>query len=227
MSHLALLLAISWLVPSTPPVAPERDTPETCRYSSYQWHRAKRRAVNRKNIRKSYSAVRKEERSPDDPRCTLCLEDQVEVAVAGVKPVRVCWVYAASVQKALDEVVASGFKVEQLDGYRAGKTRGPLVDGLRTVWSNHSFGTAIDINKHRNGIFTNCKLAGDDLTPKNVAEKCRKTGGGAWDPERHPNLTITREGGVYRALTQSVGWKWGGEIPGRLKDFMHFSITGF
>ena len=109
-----------------------------------------------------------------------------------------CWVYAERIQRALDDIVAKGFKVERLDGYRAGKTRGPLVNGLRTVWSNHSFGTAIDINKHRNGIFTGCNLKGDALTPANVQAKCRKTGGGAWTPERYPEHTITRDGVVYR-----------------------------
>ena len=32
---------------------------------------------------------------------------------------------------------------------------------------------------------------------------------------------------AYQLFTTIVAWKWGGEIPGRTKDFMHFSVDGF
>ena len=36
---------------------------------------------------------------------------------------------------------------------------------------------------------------------------------------------ITLESVVYEAF-RNIGWKWGGELAGRQKDFMHFSLSG-
>ena len=139
--------------------------------------------------------------------------------------IKICHVYVDQVQDALKTIAESGqFEIEKLEGYRPGKTRGKIDEnGLRTQWSQHSFGTAIDINAHRNAIYTQCP---QPLTHKtDEVKKCKKGIGGAWQPEKYPRLSIIKDGIVYRAMTPF--WKWGGEIAGQTKDIMHFSITGY
>ena len=97
-----------------------------------------------------------------------------------------------------------------------GRTRGkPDAKGLRTHFSNHSFGTAIDLNAGLNGMYSNCEEFG---------EACRLIRGGLWLP--HIPGTLTADSIAVRAL-QAIGWKLGGQIAGRQKDFMHFSPSGY
>jgi hypothetical protein len=49
--------------------------------------------------------------------------------------------------------------------------------------------------------------------------------GGAWQPGVDP-YSLSADGIVVREL-QNLGFRWGGEIAGRQKDFMHFSPTGY
>lgn len=170
-----------------------------------------------------------QERDPNAPECTICREDQVEIDPKnfGVShaPIKICHIYAEQVKNALTQIAQSGhFDIEKLEGYRPGKTRGKIDEnGLRTQWSQHSFGTAIDINAHKNAIYSQCP---DKLTAKSDEVKsCKKGIGGAWQPEKYPRLSIVKDGIVYQQMTQF--WKWGGEIDGKTKDIMHFSITGY
>lgn len=209
---------------------PGRAEPQTCSYSTYSWSTTQRRAVNREWIEKDYADVTDDERSPDDPRCSVCTEDQVTVDPAAhgwpeLGPFDVCWAYADAVGEALEAIAADGsFTIREAVGYRAGRTRGAVVDGLRTEWSNHSFGTAIDINASNNGLYRSCNIR--PLTAENIAQ-CRLGVGGAWRPDAAPSVSITRDGVVYRAFVEGVGWQWGGEIAGSTKDLMHFSLTGY
>ena len=117
----------------------ERTPPDTCTYDTYSWHVKKRRGVNRHRVVKPYSEVSGDERDPDDPRCTVCKEDQVVVDVRGAPKVTVCYAAAKDVRRAIKRVVASkGFRFEQLEGYRVGRTRGPVRRGVRSLFSNHS-----------------------------------------------------------------------------------------
>ena len=101
-------------------------------------------------------------------------------------------------------------------GYRVGMTKGiPDDQGNRTEFSYHSFGIAVDINPEKNGLYDNCIRYGPN---------CRLIKGGAWDPDQTGSLTKNHP--VVLEL-QSIGFKWGGEIQGRQKDFMHFSPTGY
>ncbi|MDX9719905.1 MAG: M15 family metallopeptidase [Myxococcota bacterium] len=200
-----------------------RPTPSTCTYSTYQWSVEEKRAVNREQVSKEYSAVTDDERDPKEPRCTVCREDQVELKVGELESVWVCWVYAEALEKALRTIVDSGeFELEELEGYRVGRTRGKVVDGLRTEWSNHSFGTALDVNASSNGLYGNCDV---DVLSEDSIEQCKLRMGGKWRPKKQPRVSIVKDGVVYKALTEF--WKWGGEIDGELKDIMHFSITGY
>ncbi len=206
-----------------------RVAPETCTYRSYNWSTVERRAVNRRTVEKDYADVVDDERSPQDARCTVCSEDQVTIDTAAlgidVEPIQVCWAFADEITQALRDIAESGeFEFTELTGYRPGRTRGRVVDGVRTEWSNHSFGTAIDINADHNGLYRSCNV--DEVTPSNI-DDCDLGVGGAWNPARYPNRSITAASIVYDRFTSLVNWRWGGEIDGSTRDMMHFSPDGF
>ena len=55
-------------------------------------------------------------------------------------------------------------------------------------------------------------------------EDCKLRKGGHWVPG---NLgTLTLDGKIVRTM-KSLDFKWGGEIKGWQKDFMHFSPSGY
>ena len=168
------------------------------------------------------------ERDPADRRCTVCRGDQTRIdpkrlGLAKLGGFSVCWAYAQQVEKALETIAKAGdFDLKAVVGYRPGRTRGAVVDGKRTQWSNHSFGTAIDLNAFANGLHASCNVS--QATPATVT-RCKLRIGGAWDPEGRPRLTVTAASSPYRAFAPF--WKWGGEISGDIKDFMHFSISGY
>jgi hypothetical protein len=99
-----------------------------------------------------------------------------------------------------------------------------VVDGLRSEWSNHSFGTALDINADHNGLYRSCDVA---EVSESTIDECRLGVGGEWNPGENPRVTVTRDSVVYREFTDRVGWRWGGEIEGSTKDMMHFSPDGY
>jgi hypothetical protein len=190
--------------------------PPQCSYESYQWSTSEQRAVNRRQVTHPYSALRAEEIDPDTG-CSVCREDQVEVAIPRVEPFLVCRIVAPAVEAALRELIDSGEVIEQVVGYRVGKTRGDVdAQGLRTGFSNHSYGVAIDINPQHNGLYDRCI----DFGPH-----CRLLRGGEWQPHTHA-ASLAPQGAVVRRLKQE-GFRWGGEIRGRQKDFMHFSPSGY
>ncbi|MFN3202660.1 MAG: M15 family metallopeptidase [Bradymonadia bacterium] len=196
---------------------------EVCTYRTSSWHVKKKKVVGRKKVRKTRAELTDEEKDPDDPRCTVCSEDQTTLELEGLPKVTVCKHHAEAVSKALLQAKESGFKIKTLIGYRVGRTRGKVVDDLRTQFSNHSYGTAIDVNAGHNGLYARCALK---KAPKTAADikRCSLRVGGAWDPEKRPKTTVVEGGPVHSAFGEF--WKWGGTIEGRIKDFMHFSITG-
>lgn len=208
----------------------QRAQPVTCTYDMYNWSVSQRRAVNHRTVSKPYDDVEGDERDPQDPRCTVCSEDQEPIDVAGlgidgVGDIRVCWAHRANVEAALREIVASGeFEINELIAYRPGRTRGAVRDDMRQELSNHSYGTAIDINADDNGLYRDCNLR--ELTVSGIAG-CTLGVGGHWNPDSRPRTSITRDSVVYRAFTSTVGWQWGGEISGSTRDIMHFSLTGY
>lgn len=209
--------------------APARETPDTCTYAVYNWSVTERRAVNFRQVRKAYSRVSGDERDPNDARCSVCTEDQVYVG-AGLVPgqprgVQVCWAWADKVQRALEELSElPTFEFTEVTGYRPGRTRGRVENGMRMQMSNHAYGTAVDINADHNGLYRGCAVA--ELTAETI-RRCSLSVGGAWDPESHPRTSITANGPVVDAFTRDVGWKWGGAIDGHIRDIMHFSLTGY
>lgn len=86
------------------------------------------------------------------------------------------------------------------------------VEGRPGVWSEHAFGTAIDINPVQNPYVA-------------VDGRVSPTSGAAYADRslRLPGM-ISAGDHVVRAF-RSAGWKWGGVWPGA-KDYQHFSVSG-
>jgi hypothetical protein len=86
----------------------------------------------------------------------------------------------------------------------------PVTGG--TGWSEHAYGTAIDINPIQNPYVTR---SGTVLPPEGrpYADRSVKVTG-----------TINRNG-VVRAAFAEIGWEWGGDWTST-KDYQHFSLSG-
>jgi hypothetical protein len=187
-----------------------------CSYSTYQWNTFSKRAVNYHRVEKPWSEI--EAREIDAMSgCSVCEQDQVTITIDGVKPFKLCHRVAAKVKHALLTARQRGYEIHSVIAYRNGMTRGdPDAQGNRTQFSNHSFGIAIDVNQGSNGLYTNCFSWGP---------QCRLIRAGEWKPEQNP-LSLTADSELVLLMKQQ-GFKWGGEIQGRQKDFMHFSLTGY
>ena len=186
-----------------------------CTYDTYQWNVETKSAVNRKRVSKPYSEVTNEERDATTG-CTVCQEDMASVQIGDLPPVLLCKAIADDVEQALNAALANGGVIHSLTAYRVGMTRGDLDEnGNRTRFSNHSFGVAIDVNEDMNGLYENCIVWSED---------CRLRKGGPWRPDRPGGLSAEHPIVVEM---KDAGMKWGGEIAGRQKDFMHFSPTGY
>ena len=186
-----------------------------CTYSTYTWNTVDKAAVNFQTVDKSYAEIAPEEIDPNTG-CTVCREDQRTIDIPPLKPFKVCRVLAPRIEAVLRTLIRDGQPIDTITAYRVGKTRGDAdAKGNRTRFSNHSFGIALDINAAHNGLYDRCFEFGPN---------CRLIQGGPWNPDEPGSLT--EEGDVVRLL-QSIGFKWGGRIGGRQKDFMHFSPTGY
>lgn len=206
---------------------PTRPRSDVCEYEAGQWSSRNDRIENRQHVRKPFAQVTRDETSPVDSRCTVCESDQVEIRPSelgsNADAFRVCWAHAPRVRRALQRAVRAGARIEDVVGYRPGKTRGPTDSaGRRTVWSNHSFGTAVDINDEYNGLYSCERDPEDPRLPS-----CRRLHGGAYDPADHPRESVTRQSPIYRELRES-GWRWGGDVVPEVgyADLMHFSLDG-
>jgi hypothetical protein len=213
------LLCLTLVAVAFPPAvgagADGRTAPDLCTYEVQVWNVNLRSSSSLRSVRHAYDAV-----SPGETDaatgCTVCSEDQVEVLVPPMPAVSVCYRLAPQVRTALERLTKTGAVVDILNGYRVILSRGPLdADGNRTEFSNHSFGTAVDVNPDRNGLYDHCSAFGP---------RCRLLRGGAWQPEA-PG-TLTRDSDTVRSF-KAAGFRWGGEIEGKQKDFMHFSLTGY
>ena len=205
---LLLLLLIPFTSLAEPPAA-------TCTYTTYRWSVPLRRAVNRHRVSHPYAELSKEEVDAATG-CSVCEEDQEWLEVAGLPRFRLCRKLAPQIETTLQNLAASGVPLNSLTGYRVGMTRGPTdADGLRTVFSNHSFGIALDVNAELNGLYDHCLSYRPD---------CRLLLGGPWQPNALGGLKADKP--TVLAL-RAAGLRWGGEIAGKQKDFMHFSPTGY
>jgi hypothetical protein len=186
-----------------------------CTYTTYKWNVHDRKAVGLHKVVKSYDQLTADEKD-SQTGCTVCEEDQVELSLPGLRPFKVCKLLAPRVEKILAELQAKNAPVVDVVGYRVGMTRGNVdAAGNRTGFSNHSYGVALDINTAQNGLYENCYR---------YNASCRLIKGGRWDPKQP--LSLTADSAIV-LLFKKNGFKWGGEIAGQQKDFMHFSPTGY
>lgn len=197
-----------------PPVDAE-ETPRFCTYQTFKWNVTFRRSVDRKIIRHLYNDLAPGEMDPVTG-CTVCEEDQETIDIPPLAPFRLCKVFAPVVRETLLRLVQADEPIYEVIGYQVGRTRGELdASGNRTEFSNHSYGIAIDINPQINGLYDNCTEFGPN---------CRLIRGGPW--RRGQPGALTSECEIVKAM-KAAGFRWGGEIPGKQKDFMHFSPTGY
>lgn len=186
-----------------------------CSYSTWSWDTRSKRAVEAREVVVARSTLGPGTRDAATG-CSVCREDQAWIELAGAPRFQVCRALAPAVRTAFSAALAAGARVDEVVGYRVGATRGPVdARGLRTELSNHSFGIAIDVNQGSNGLYHDCVEFGP---------ACRLVRGGAWRPEEPSGLS--RDHPLVLALARA-GLRWGGEAPGRQKDFMHFSPTGY
>lgn len=210
MRYFFLLMA-AWIFPSQ-----LWAEPQTCTYETYKWNAYKMKAGPRQRVVKPYGRLSAEERDRETG-CTVCREDQVEIRLEGVTPFQMCRKLAARTEQTLSKLQAQGVPIRTVVGYRVGMTRGePDAEGNRTGFSNHSFGIALDINEAQNGLYESCSQIGPG---------CRLRKGGRWAPGSNPE-SMTPNHPVVLAMKRA-GFRWGGEIAGNQKDFMHFSPSGF
>jgi hypothetical protein len=108
----------------------------------------------------------------------------------------------------IDAYGGSDFRSIEADNTSAFNCR--YVEGT-TRWSNHAYGTAIDVNPIENpwvsgGITSHAASA-------RYVERTKRRPGMAYDG-----------GALVRAFGR-VGWGWGGHWTG-VKDYQHFSANG-
>lgn len=190
-------------------------TQKSCSYTTYQWNISSKKAVNFKRVKHAYSSL-----IPSEidrlTGCTVCEEDQKLIKIGTLAPFKVCKIFASEIHHHLSNLFRRGEPINKVIGYRVGMTRGGVDNkGNRTQFSNHSFGIAIDINDEQNGLYDQCEVFGPD---------CRLRKGGDWNPENKATLT---ENSPVVLHMKKLGFKWGGEIKGQQKDFMHFSPSGY
>ena len=191
-------------------------TAQQCTYSTWAWSVQQKKAVEYRTVDKDMRELAPFERDPVTG-CSVCVQDQLELRLPNLKPFMVCKRIAQDVETNLRILLEKGEPIKNVIGYRVGLTRGPLDrNGNRTLFSNHSFGIAVDINPEHNGLYTNCFQFGPE---------CKKLRGGDWRPGIDP-FSVKPNSKIVNRFKR-IGLKWGGEIQGRQKDFMHFSITGY
>lgn len=210
-----VLLLLSIITPAIAAPSAPRDKPEKCSYNVSTWNTRLRKSARFEKVSHPYDSL-KEDEIDKATGCTVCREDQVLIKVPPLQSFYVCYKYADKVREAFHELVGSNATIQSVRGYKVIRSKGPLDDqGNRTQFSNHSYGAAIDVNRELNGLYDNCYEFGP---------KCKLLHGGKWNPDVPGTLV---EGGKIVETLRSIGFKWGGKIKGKQKDFMHFSFSGY
>jgi hypothetical protein len=212
---LATLIAIFVFFVAARSESGSRPLPLDCTYEVQVWNVNQKKSTGVKKITHPYAALTSDERDPVTG-CTVCSEDQEIISIPPLPRFSVCYQLAPRVRSLIKTAVQRGALIHAIEGYRVVKSRGRVDrSGNRTEFSNHSFGTAIDINPEQNGLYDNCIEFGPD---------CHLLRGGKWRVAVPGTLGKNSDVVV---LFKQEGFRWGGEIEGRQKDFMHFSLTGY
>lgn len=195
--------------------AEDRPLPLTCSYEIRIWNVTQKSSVGVKKVSHPYAELAPEERDPLTG-CSVCDEDQEAISLPPLAIFSICYQLAPRIRSLVETLVRRGASIHTIEGYRVVKSRGPVDgNGNRTGFSNHSYGTAIDINPEQNGLYDNCITFGP---------QCRLIRGGEW--RVGVPGTLDKNNDIVMMFKQE-GFRWGGEIEGKQKDFMHFSLTGY
>ncbi len=133
-------------------------------------------------------------------------------------------VVAGEVLSALRELYSVGFPIRRMvsvDAYDGSDFRSieadntsafncRYVDGT-TRWSNHAYGTAIDVNPIENPYVSGGRTS--HAASRRYLDRSR----------RRPGMAV--EGGALVRAFDRIGWGWGGRWSGA-KDYQHFSASG-
>jgi hypothetical protein len=122
------------------------------------------------------------------------------------------------------ELYAARFPIRRMvpvDAYGAGDFRSIEADNTSafncryvegtTRWSNHAYGTAIDVNPIENPYVSGGRTSHPASGP--YLDRAR----------RRPGMAF--EGGALVRAFDRIGWGWGGRWTS-VKDYQHFSATG-
>lgn len=186
---------------------------ELCQYNYTVWNTRFQKAEGPFRISKPRSALTKTEAGSSG--CSVCESDQVLVKLSNHIEVKLCKTQAHKIKNVLEKFLQSGGVIKTLTGYRPSISKGTVDSrGLRTEFSRHAYGMAIDINEDHNGLYDHCIEWGPS---------CRLIKGGKYSSENP--LSIRADSQIVR-LFREEGLEWGGKIHGFQKDFMHFSPDG-
>lgn len=195
--------------------SPGAHAEQICTYQTFSWDTNARQSVGHTRIVKPYAELSADE-VDSFTGCSVCEQDQRSISLPPLETFKVCRVIASRLKNVLQQLLRQGEPIEKIIGYRVGKTRGDVdANGLRTRFSNHSFGIAIDINPDSNGLYDDCLV---------FSQNCRLIRGGRWNPAGPYSLRA--DSSIVIAM-ENMGLKWGGDIAGKQKDFMHFSPSGY
>ncbi len=203
MIVMLLFLATSWV----------EAHPKFCSYTYSVWNARERRSEGPYRVTKLYTELQTHERGPGG--CSVCDEDQVPVRLSNGVTFKVCGAFREAFQSGLEAALSAGEVIESVTGHRPSKSRGHLDgQGRRTEFSNHAYGAALDVNEAQNGLYDFCVT---------WSPSCQLIKGGRYVPGGPRSFTSRSP--LVRAL-RDRGLRWGGEITGKQKDFMHFSPDG-
>jgi hypothetical protein len=185
-----------------------------CHFDYSVWNTILKRSAPPVAVRKFRKDLSKDEIGPFG--CTICREDQIRIKLSNSLEFNACHKVASRFKEALEKALDQGAQIEKILGYRPSKSRGKAdARGFRTEFSSHAFGVGLDINDFQNGLYTNC------LTWKT---SCVLIKGGHYRPFKDQR-SLTPKSPLVREMIKQ-GLKWGGNITGIQKDFMHFSPDG-
>jgi hypothetical protein len=131
---------------------------------------------------------------------------------------------AASLTQAFRQLFAAGFPIRQMrvvDDFGGDDERSMLADNTSafncrlvpgtSVWSQHAYGLAVDINPFEN--------------PEIQAGKADPPAAAAWADRSRSSPAMIRDGDAAWLAFHTIGWTWGGDWSS-LKDYQHFSANG-
>jgi D-alanyl-D-alanine carboxypeptidase-like protein len=131
---------------------------------------------------------------------------------------------AASLTQAFRQLFAARFPIRQMrvvDDFGGDDERSMLADNTSafncrlvpgtSVWAQHAYGTAVDINP-----FENPEIRDGKADPPAAA---------AWADRSRSSPAMIRHGDAVWLAFDSIGWAWGGDWRS-LKDYQHFSANG-